>query len=107
MSRNPRSYRRPTVVEHSSTNPPAQVNYDSVDDAFAGGSVSESCELSGEGRGKMKRFQEIRISKVLRPESSWHGEFNNELGATPKLTLHIDSPSVSLDDLSSGGQTQT
>jgi hypothetical protein len=24
-------------------------NYDFVDDAFAGGSVSESCELSGEG----------------------------------------------------------
>jgi hypothetical protein len=29
-------------------------DYDLVDDAFAGGSVSESCELSGEGRGRMK-----------------------------------------------------
>jgi hypothetical protein len=29
-------------------------NYDLVDDTFAGGSVSESCELSGEGRGRMK-----------------------------------------------------
>jgi hypothetical protein len=43
------------VTVHRLFNEPSRASFDDlVDDAFAGGSVSESCELSGEGRGSMK-----------------------------------------------------